>query len=602
MFKSQLSYLSKLCIIALIVSSFGLVYSQTPGTLYGTTGASSNELIIIDPTTGTGTLVAPLGLVGPVTEIEFRDDEVLFGSIGQGLSTIITIDPITGVETIVGTHPFGTVNGSDFDSGVNLLGSFFNPGVSTDLVIVDQVTGGFSSVIGPIFTSEVVTGLTFNSGGILYGVAHLTGANQPSFLYTIDPATAIPTLVGPIGFDKVGAIEFGPDGILYGGVGSGVTNAGALISIDPSTGAGTLIGPTGFLAISGLSFYPGASSDCNLFEDTFDIDIAQWTEVGGLGTANWFWGAGNQAGGAAPGELTFAWTPQFIGDSYLMSPVIPSASYTGTISFEHYLNWYGGAGTVGFAYTTDGGTSWASIWEVVDPPGSIGPENVTVPFTGDANLQIGFYWSGDSYNINFWHIDDVCVYGVVPVELTSFTASVDGRNVTLNWSTATETNNQGFEIERNSGNGFEKVDYVAGFGTSTEPHSYSFIDASLNEGTYSYRLKQLDFNGTFEYFDAIEVDIAIPDVFALAQNYPNPFNPSTKIHFSLAVDSKVSLKVFDALGQEVSILINTDLVAGAHNVDFNAASINTGVYFYRIEATGIDGTNFTQTKKMILLK
>jgi hypothetical protein len=110
-----------LIVSALIICFGGLIYAQAPGTLYGTTGASSNELIIINPTTGAGTLVAPLGLVGPVTEIEFRDDEVLFGAVGQGLGTIVTIDPITGVETIVGTHPFGTVNGMDFDSGVNLL-------------------------------------------------------------------------------------------------------------------------------------------------------------------------------------------------------------------------------------------------------------------------------------------------------------------------------------------------------------------------------------------------------------------------------------------------------------------------------------------------
>ncbi len=255
---------------------------------------------------------------------------------------------------------------------------------------------------------------------------------------------------------------------------------------------------------------------CNLFEDTFDSDIAQWTEVGGLGVANWFWGAGNQAGGAAPGELTFAWTPAFTGDSYLMSPVMPSAGMQNTISFQHFINWFGGAGTVGAAYTTDGGASWTTIWSVVDPPGNIGPEPVVINALGDANFQFGFYWSGNSFNINFWHIDDVCVNSVVPVELTSFTASVNERNVTLNWTTATETNNQGFEIERNSGNGFENVGYVAGFGTSAEPHSYSFTDASVNEGTHSYRLKQLDFDGTFEYFDAIEVEVAIPDVFALA--------------------------------------------------------------------------------------
>ena len=336
--------------------------------------------------------------------------------------------------------------------------------------------------------------------------------------------------------------------------------------------------------------------------DTFDSNIALWTEVGGLGAANWFWGAGNQAGGAAPGELTFAWTPQFTGDSYLMSPVIPSAGFTGTISFEHFINWFGGPGTVGLAYTTDGGTSWASMWSVVDPTGSIGPENVTVPLIGDANLQLGFYWSGDSYNINFWHIDDVCVAGVVPVELTSFTASVNDNDVTLNWVTASELNNNGFQVERKSNGEYQVIGFVPGFGTTTETRAYSFSDVNLTAGNYSYRLKQIDYDGTFEYSDPVEVEIIVPDVYSLHQNYPNPFNPSTKIDFSLAVDSKVSLKVFDILGQEVANLVNTNLVAGSHNVDFNASLLNSGVYFYRIEATGIDGTNFTNVKKMILTK
>ena len=325
--------------------------------------------------------------------------------------------------------------------------------------------------------------------------------------------------------------------------------------------------------------------------------------VGPLGISNWSWQSTNNAAGAAAGEMRFSWTPSFTGDSYIMSPVVPSGGWLNTtISFEHFVDYFGAGLTVGCATTTDAGATWTTIWEVVDPPGNVGPENVTVPFTGDDNLQFGFFYSGNSFQIDFWYIDDVCVDGIVPVELTSFTASVNDKNVTLNWTTATETNNQGFEIERNSGNGFENIGYVAGFGTSAEPHSYSFTDASVNEGTHSYRLKQLDFDGTFEYFDAIEVDITIPDVFALEQNYPNPFNPSTKIDFSLAVDSKVSLKVFDILGQEVANLVNTNLVAGSHNVDFNASLLNSGVYFYRIEATGIDGTNFTNVKKMILTK
>ena len=192
--------------------------------------------------------------------------------------------------------------------------------------------------------------------------------------------------------------------------------------------------------------------------------------------------------------------------------------------------------------------------------------------------------------------------GIVPVELTSFIASVNETDVTLSWVTASETNNQGFEIERNSGNGFETVGFVPGFGTTTELRSYSFTDAGLSEGTYTYRLKQVDFNGMYEYSQVVEVEIVVPDVYSLNQNYPNPFNPSTKINFSLAADSKVSLKIFDVLGQEVASLLNSNLVAGSHQISFDASALNSGVYLYRIEATGIDGTNFVDVKKMILTK
>ncbi len=138
---------------------------------------------------------------------------------------------------------------------------------------------------------------------------------------------------------------------------------------------------------------------------------------------------------------------------------------------------------------------------------------------------------------------------------------------------------------------------MPGFGTTTEPLSYSFTDAGVQSGYYTYRLKQIDLDGTFEYSDEIQVEVTIPDVFALEQNYPNPFNPSTRIDFSLAVDSKVSLKVFDVLGQEVATLINSELVAGSHNVEFSAANINSGVYFYILQ-TG----DYVETKKMVLMK
>ena len=200
-------------------------------------------------------------------------------------------------------------------------------------------------------------------------------------------------------------------------------------------------------------------------------------------------------------------------------------------------------------------------------------------------------------------IADTWNISIVPVELTSFTASVNDNDVTLSWETATELNNSGFEIEKKSVSGvYDKIGFVPGFGTTTEPRAYSFSDVNLLSGNYTYRLKQIDYDGSFEYSDAVEVEIVIPDVYSLHQNYPNPFNPSTKITFTLAANAQVTLKVFDVLGQEVMTLINQDITAGVHTYDFDAAGINSGVYFYRIEANGIDGTNFTSVKKMILLK
>ncbi len=172
--KKQFTF-SVLATMVLLIFFGSLIYAQVPGTLYGTTGSSSNELITIDPTTGTGTLVAPISGTGSgVTEIEFRNDEVLFGTVGRGIAEVVTIDPLTGVATIIGFHaPASAVAGLDFDSGGNLLGALYVPGTTTDLVTIDQTTGA-STVVGTIFPGGVdrVTGLTFDAGGTLYGSVH----------------------------------------------------------------------------------------------------------------------------------------------------------------------------------------------------------------------------------------------------------------------------------------------------------------------------------------------------------------------------------------------------------------------------------------------
>ncbi len=192
---------------------------------------------------------------------------------------------------------------------------------------------------------------------------------------------------------------------------------------------------------------------------------------------------------------------------------------------------------------------------------------------------------------------------VIPVELISLSADVTDNNVQLSWQTATETNNRGFEIERSSDNkAFTKVGFVPGRGTTTEKSAYSYIDKDAQEGKLYYRLKQVDFNGAYEYSGTVEVNYSVPAEFSLLQNYPNPFNPSTRIKFSLAADSKVSIKVYNLLGQQVASLLNGEYTAGRHEVNFNASSFSSGIYFYVINAAGKDGKNFTATKKMTLMK
>ncbi len=187
----------------------------------------------------------------------------------------------------------------------------------------------------------------------------------------------------------------------------------------------------------------------------------------------------------------------------------------------------------------------------------------------------------------------------LPVELASFTSSVTGRDVKLNWVTATELNNSGFDIERSSAPGqWSKIGNVTGNGTTNSSVEYSYTDKNLASGKYSYRLKQVDYNGNFEYFNlSNEVSVGVPDKFNLSQNYPNPFNPSTTISFDIPVDSKVMISLFDMSGREVANIVNEFKTAGYYTVNFNGSSLASGAYFYRIDAG-----NFVDTKKMLLVK
>ncbi|NUM60840.1 MAG: T9SS type A sorting domain-containing protein [Ignavibacteriaceae bacterium] len=186
---------------------------------------------------------------------------------------------------------------------------------------------------------------------------------------------------------------------------------------------------------------------------------------------------------------------------------------------------------------------------------------------------------------------------IVPVELTSFAAASDKNDVILTWNTATELNNQGFEIQRKITGEFERVGFVEGKGTTTEAQNYLFRDKDLLSGNYTYRLKQTDFDGSFAYSDEVEIEISQPNVFYLGQNYPNPFNPSTNIKYSIPADGNVTLKMYDILGEEVSTLVNEFQQAGTFDVVFDGSNLSSGVYYYQLTSGEL-----TSTKKMMLTK
>jgi len=187
-----------------------------------------------------------------------------------------------------------------------------------------------------------------------------------------------------------------------------------------------------------------------------------------------------------------------------------------------------------------------------------------------------------------------------PVEMSSFTAVTNGNDVKIIWTTSTETNNSGFDVERKSAysNDWTKLAFVAGFGTTTEPKNYTYVDKNVNVGSYNYRLKQIDFNGNFEYFNLTQsIKVENPAKYDLSQNYPNPFNPVTKIDYVIPENANVTLSIYDNSGKLISVIDKGFKSAGSYSVEFNASGYSSGVYFYKFEAN-----NYSKVMKMTLIK
>jgi hypothetical protein len=235
--------------------------------------------------------------------------------------------------------------------------------------------------------------------------------------------------------------------------------------------------------------------------------------------------------------------------------------------------------------------------------------NATILVTGRYQAAADF----GTFNIGPAYGDDIFLYAIgsaLPVELSSFTSNINGRNLMLNWETKTELNSNRFEIECNllKSHGLSttwiKIGSVKAAGTTVSPNKYSFTEKEMPSGKYQYRLKMIDNDGSFEYSKVIEVRIGLPESFDLSQNYPNPFNPSTSINYQIPVDAKVILEVFNITGKKVAEIVNKDQSAGYYTVSFGStAKLSSGVYFYRlITIDKVTGNNFSSIRKMMLLK
>jgi hypothetical protein len=280
--------------------------------------------------------------------------------------------------------------------------------------------------------------------------------------------------------------------------------------------------------------------------------------------------------------------------SYFDYRNVPAFPFTGTI--EHTL-WFQ-VSTPGIDINLDYDIPTGAEMTITD---QIGGSFLNIgPFSG-----IGIAVIPGSYTAIFPKAFVIMVYDtIVPVELASFTAGLSGQAVILNWTTATEINNQGFEIERHTTtSNWETIGYIPGFGTTSEPKTYSYTDSNIVTDTYTYRLKQVDYDGTFSYSDEVEVEVDFtPSEYALFQNYPNPFNPNTKIQFQVPETGEVTIKIYDMLGQEVSTLFAGEVVRGTYTANWNGLNdagvqMSSGSYIYKMVAG-----DFVQSKKLVFLK
>ena len=606
----------------------GISYDPVSGNYYA---VDALNLYTVNVATGTVTLVGSMGVAGSL----FID--IAINCAGEAYSYNLAddnayrINLTTGGATLLGPIGFAANFGQgmafDKQDGTLYMMAFNNTAFTMQLRTVNLTTGA-TTLVNDYGLNQIAPFDVNNTCGPPVGPGPATNPNptngQTGVLITLPQltwqnpagATGNQTFFGTSP-GSLNQVQTGTLATSYNIPGGSLQYSTTYYwRIDEIDGSGTTTGPVWSFTTQG-----DPNIDTLFFDDfeaSTDTVPVNFTVINDGGTLVWrvfgppypntytmpatssgkVLAADSDEGGSGTGPTTLLSTAR------LTNPLNGSIYQTITLEFDSDWNAIDAADSC-YVDVSNDGTTWVNYLAY----GGVDVRNthVTLNISPTAATQSQFWIRFKSVQPGwdwFWVVDNVLVTGqnIVPVELSAFTASASGNNVVLNWSTATEKNNRGFEIERKVGENFIGIGFVNGYGTTTETKEYSYTDSKVSAGVHVYRLKQIDFDGTYEYSNEVEVEIGTPSVFALEQNYPNPFNPSTKISYSLAVDSRVTLKIYDVLGQEVVTLLNSTISAGSHELVFNASDLNSGVYFYTIEANGVDGKNFTSTKKMILTK
>ncbi len=462
---------------------------------------------------------------------------------------------VGGEFTFSGNGAFSTArNGiAAYDKNGNLLGWNPNPGAYILSLVVKNNTlyvgGNFSSISSTARNKLAAYSLSDMS---------LTSWNP-----NVSSGTAIQTIAVSVTGDTIYA------GGIFNQVNGSVTR-NYLASFNNTDGTVTDWDPNMHNVVSALA----------VSENTLVVGGSFLTALGGATTRNYL-----ASFNTSTGSIT-SWDPS-------MNQVVDAVAIKGSVVYAsgNFTTVNGGT-TRNYAAAFDTSSSTATTWN----PNANGRSKAIAVTSTEVYIGGSFSTVSGIGRQSVAGMDDPN-NAVLPVELSFFSASSNKNNVELQWKTATEVNNFGFEIERTAlgnlllannqkqtVNSWSKVGFVKGNGTTNAPKEYSFSDKNLSTGKYSYRLKQIDRDGKFTYSQTVEVEIgSIPKEFALMQNYPNPFNPSTMISYQIPVNSHITLKVYDAIGREVATLLNEVKEVGYYSATFDASKLSSGIYFVRLQ-------------------